>query len=215
MKTSYRIRGGQVILFGIFLAAVSGCASYPVTKALRQQAKPLTLAQMAANPAAYTGTIVIWGGRIISAVNNTNGGSIYVLALPLTGHERPEASAYTIGRFIARGKGFLDPEVFRNGQLVTVAGEVSGVVKKPLQGVQYTYPLVTIRELHLWYVPGVYYPYYAPGWYRGWYGPRWEWDWHGPGWGWSWGWAGPGWEGDYPWRLQTPASYPRTGGGER
>ncbi len=80
MKTG---AGFRLLLVGTLLVTLSGCASYPVSKNLRQQAKPLTLAQVAANPGAYTGTIVIWGGRVIQTTNDANGGSLYVLQLPL------------------------------------------------------------------------------------------------------------------------------------
>ncbi len=185
------VQGG---LCGVILAGFTGCASYPISKTLRQQARPLTVAEVVANPSAHTGSVVIWGGSVIKTVNNTNGGSIYVLALPLTRHERPERLGVTTGRFIARSKGFIDPEVFKNGRLITIAGEITGVATKPLQGVRYSYPLVAIKELHLWYVPATYYStYYYPAPYWGWYGPSWRWGWYGPGWGWGWD-EGPDWD---------------------
>lgn len=196
MKTSLAVRSVQVSLLGLVLAALTGCVSYPISKSLRQQAQPLTVAQVAASPAAHTGTVVIWGGKVIKTVNSTNSGSIYVLGLPLTRDERPKRFGVTTGRFIAWSKGFIDPEVFRKGQLITVAGEITGARTEPLQGVRYSYPLVAIKELHLWYVAVPYYPYYYPPGYWTWYGPAWGWGWYGPGW--AWGWGGPGWDWDYP-----------------
>jgi outer membrane lipoprotein len=190
----------QVGLCSLIAATFTGCVSYPVSKELRQQAQPLTVEQVAASPRAYTGAVVIWGGRVLQTVNTTNGGDMYVLAMPLTKHEQPVLNGVIRGRFIARGRGFIDPEVFKKGRLVTVAGTITGVAAQPLQGVRYVYPVVSIRELHLWYVqPAYYYPYYYPGGYWGWYGPSWGWGWYGPGWrwGWSWGWGGPGWDGDW------------------
>jgi outer membrane lipoprotein len=167
------------------VAALTGCASSPVSKALKEQAKPVTLAQAAANPSAYTGTVVIWGGQIIQTLNDSNGGAIYVLALPLDHCDSPQSPAVSNGRFIARSQEFIDPEVFRKGRLITVAGEILGAETKPLQKVQYIYPVMAARELHLWVTPPPY--YYYPGW--GYYGPGW--GWYGPGWGWygpDWGW---------------------------
>ncbi len=179
MKAYAGIRRGLVGLFGILLAVCAGCASYPISKGLREQAKPLTVAQVASSPGAYSGTIVIWGGRVINTVNDTSGGRIYVLGLPLTRHEVPVWNGITTGRFVVRGQGFIDPEVFKAGRLITVAGEVTGVEKQPLQGIQYAYPVVASRELRLWVTPAEY--YYYPGWYWGWYGPGWGWGWYGPG----------------------------------
>ncbi len=160
----------QRFLLGTALVALSGCASHAVSKALREQAQPVMLAQVTANPGAFTGTVVIWGGRVIRTVNNTNGGSIYVLNLPLRDGEQPVGRGVSTGRFIARSKGFIDPEVFRSGVLVTVAGRITGVETEPLQKLQYPYPVVDIEELHLWY--GSPYYYYYPYW-----GPYWGWYW--------------------------------------
>jgi outer membrane lipoprotein len=101
---------------GLALLALPGCATYPVAKKLRQQARPVTLAQASENPGAYRGTVVIWGGRIIKAVNDTNGGALYVLKLPLAHDEKPLAYANSAGRFIASSERFLDPEVYQRGQ---------------------------------------------------------------------------------------------------
>jgi outer membrane lipoprotein len=188
MKTPTVMQG---IMLGAALVALTGCASYPISKDLRKQARPLTLAQVAANPGAYTGTTVIWGGRIINTVNDTNGSALYVLQLPLTHDEWPLRHAVSSGRFIARSPEFLDPQVFKSGRLVTVAGAVAGVEIKPLQGIRYAYPIITSKQLHLWQRTPPY--YYYPG-YWGWYGPGWNMYWGQPGWGWY----GPGWDWDEP-----------------
>jgi len=190
MKPNIVIRS---LLLGALLVGLSGCVTYPISKNLREQAKPVTLAQAAASPAAYAGTVVIWGGQVIQTVNDTNGGAIYVLQFPLTNDERPERHGVSTGRFIARSGNYIDPEVFKPGQLITVAGPLAGTVTEPLQKTQYVYPVVSIQELHLWqlvrrvyYYPGWY------GWYGGWYGPGWHGYWYGPGWGY--GWYGPAWD---------------------
>lgn len=189
MKFHERI---HILLLGALLVALSGCATYPVSTNLRKQAKPVALAMVSADPGAYKGTVVIWGGKVINTVNDTNGGVIYVLRLPLTRRERPERQAASSGRFIARSNGFIDPEVFKNGRLITVAGEIVGLQTEPLQKAQYPYPVVAIKELHLWHrVRSPHYPYYYPGSDGGWYGPGW--GWYGPGWGWAWGYPDWGW----------------------
>ncbi|HWI57881.1 MAG TPA: Slp family lipoprotein, partial [Bacillota bacterium] len=141
MRANIAIRG---LLLGASLAVLSGCASYPVSKELRRQAKPLTLPQVASNPSNYTGTIVIWGGKVIQTVNDTNGGSLYVLQLPLDCYGTPEQPGVSTGRFIARSKDFIDPEVFRKGRLITVAGEVVGTETEPVQKIRFLYPVIGI-----------------------------------------------------------------------
>jgi len=193
--------GKQILPLGLILVLLSGCVTYPIAKNLQQQSKPLTLAQVTADPDACQGTIVIWGGRIIKTVNDVSGSAIYVLELPLGGDGQPLAYANTSGRFIARSKEFLDPEVYKRGVLVTVAGAVAGLESEPVQKAKYTYPVVTIKQTHLWtverryYYEGYYdYPYgYGYGYY-----PSWYW-WGGyPAWGWGWGWYyGGDWDRAY------------------
>jgi outer membrane lipoprotein len=172
---------------GLLALALMGCATYPVAKNLRDQARPVTLSQVLENPGAVQGTVVIWGGRIIQTVNHTNGADIYVLKLPLDSYGEPLARANSPGRFIARGRGFLDPEVYRRGRLITVAGTVAGVETQAVQHVQYTYPTVTVKQLHLWPPQRRYY-YYYPAW--GYYYPYYpDWYWTAPSpWGWGIGW---------------------------
>lgn len=184
----------------LMLATLAGCVTYPISENLQKQARPLTIAQVTANPDAAMGTTVIWGGKIITTVNDTNGGSIYVLKLPLDPNERPQPYVMTTGRFIATSTGFLDPEAYPRGRLVTLAGQISGVASEPVQKVQYTYPVLTIEQIHVWPVqPREYYYYNTyPDWYWDypyWYGGAWYY----PGWygGYRGGYHGGGWGGGF------------------
>ncbi|HUA67189.1 MAG TPA: Slp family lipoprotein [Candidatus Saccharimonadales bacterium] len=188
--------GKQILPLGMVLVLVllSGCVTYPIAKNIQKQAKPLTLAQAVANPGAHQGAVVIWGGRIIKTVNDVNSSAIYILQLPLDRSGKPMVEANTSGRFIASSKGFLDPEIYKRGRLITVAGAFTGLETQPVQKTQYTYPVVEIKQIHLWPVERrhgyYYYPawgYYYPGWYLGWY----------PAWGWGWYYHGGHWGGGY------------------
>ncbi|HTV39013.1 MAG TPA: Slp family lipoprotein [Candidatus Sulfotelmatobacter sp.] len=172
---------GEFIAFMLGLAVLSGCAS-PISENLRNQAVPLTLLQAKANPQSTRGAVVIWGGRIISTANTTNGGEIYVLELPLGRRENPNSDDNTsTGRFIALSPEFLDPAAYPRGHLITVAGPLQGVRNERLQGIYYRYPVVSIEQIHLWTQRSRDYYYYdvSPGWYWGYY-PQW-WD-GGTGW---------------------------------
>lgn len=189
--------GKRILPLGLVPVLLSGCVTYPIAKNLQQQAKPLTLSQVAANPGACQGTIVIWGGRIIKTVNEVNSSAIYVLQLPLDSSGKPRVDANTSGRFIASSPGFLDPEVYKPGRLITVAGAITGLESQPVQKAKYNYPVLDIKQIHLWpverryyYYPGwgwEYYPYYPGWWYWGWY----------PVWGWGWYYRGGYWGGGY------------------
>lgn len=156
-------------------ALFSGCASYPIAKNLRQEAQPLSLIQVKANPQSTRGAVVIWGGRILNTVNSTNGGEIYVLALPLNARGKPcPDDTDSPGRFIAQSPEFLDPATYRPGRCVTVAGSVAGNRTERLQDMMYDYPLLKVEQIHLWAQPtsNDYNAY--PAWYWG-YNPWW-WD---------------------------------------
>jgi outer membrane lipoprotein len=161
------------------LSLVAGCA-YPISQTLRDEARPnLTFATVLENPAAYKGSVVIWGGRIIGAAALDQGGEITLLELPLDRWGRPEDEEPSAGRFIARASTFLDPAVYSPGVEVTVAGEVMGKEVRPVSQTRYIYAVIMIKEIRLWrkqptyvYPPPDYwywegYPY--PYWY-GWYG---------------------------------------------
>jgi outer membrane lipoprotein len=175
----------KFLLAGLFLFLISGCA-YPISKELRHEAsKELTFQMVLQNPTAYVGSIVIWGGKIIETRNTAEGSEVVVLEIPLDYQEMPESEKYSQGRFIAKSSTLLDPEVYRKGKKITVAGEIVGRETKPLGKTEYTYPVITIKQIHLWrkvrvypYPPSYYYwygPYYGPyGWY-GRYGPYGPW----------------------------------------
>lgn len=104
------------------------------------------------DPAAYTGSIVIWGGIIMGIANRPDGTALAVLETPLKYEEMPESSEYSQGLFIAATSLFLDPEVFKRGRMVTVAGEITGRKTRPLgkTKVNYTYPVIGIKQIVLW-----------------------------------------------------------------
>jgi outer membrane lipoprotein len=163
----------------IYLAlalSIFGCA-YPISQQLRAEtAKNVTFKMVLNNPSAYIGDIVIWGGAIIKTVNLKKGTQIFVLDTPLNYWGEPKQSIHSEGRFIAETSEFLDPEVYKRGNQVTLAGKVSGAKTLPLGKASYTYPVITIKELHL-YEKQRYYPYYY---YDDWGGPWWGGPYYGP-----------------------------------
>ena len=57
-----RTRLPRILLSGLFLMAVSGCA-YPISREMREKAnEKLTFSEVIENPEAYMGNLVIWGG---------------------------------------------------------------------------------------------------------------------------------------------------------
>lgn len=180
MTTHQRI---GFLTLGLILLVASGCAPRPIAKVYRQQAaaEQITFAMALHNPDAYVGRLVVWGGIIIETNNTSSGTDIIVLQTPLGRGERPEGAEYSQGRFIAHSTNLLDPEIYQKGREITLAGVISGKETLPLGGTTYTYPMVDVKQLHLWqkrpqyrYVyPPYYYGYWGPYW--GWGPPYWYW----------------------------------------
>ncbi len=155
------------------LIFISSCAA-PISKRYRQEATPnVTFPLVFQDPAAYKGSIVIWGGVIIRTVNLKNGSELFILETPLGSREKPKGSDYARGRFIAISSSYLDSLVYRRGRKVTLAGEVAGEREiVSLKGKQsYTYPVVMIKDIHLWKRARAWYPAYYPPYYYGGYSP--------------------------------------------
>jgi outer membrane lipoprotein len=175
----FRGRILTICFFFTFFTVVA--CSYPISKEVRQEArKDLSFPQVLQNPTAYKGSTVIWGGSIVQTINRTDGTDIIVLETPLERQERPESDRYSQGRFIVRSPKFLDPEIYKNGRKITVAGEIVGQDARPLGQVQYNYPLLEAKEIYLWN-PAAYSDYpaypYGSGWY-GWAPPFWDDMWY-------------------------------------
>jgi outer membrane lipoprotein len=139
-------------LFGMALLLIASACTHPISKQLRKEAQKdnLLFATVLADPAAYKGRIVLWGGRVIEITNNKAGTEMIVLETPLDFLGVPEAAQSSRGRFIARIPKFLDPAIYLADRDITLAGEVVGAEEKELGETTYKYPVVMIKELHLW-----------------------------------------------------------------
>ena len=166
-----------LIIMGYGLFAFSGCAPI-ISKQLREQvSKELTLSEVLKDPETYKGKTVLWSGVIISSVNLKEGTIIEVLQKPADTRGKPKDVDESDGRFLALNPGYLDVAIYNSGRKVTVAGEVQGKRIQRLGEIDYTYPLISAKEIHLWPVEKedrVYYP--CPYWhYPRWYAPYWYW----------------------------------------
>jgi outer membrane lipoprotein len=155
--------------------SLTGCAPV-ISKQLRQQvAKDLTLGAVSKNPDAYKGKVVLWSGVIISSVNLKEGTMIEVLQKPADMQGKPKDVDESEGRFLALNPGYLDIAIYNGGRKVTIVGEIQGKKVQSLGEIEYIYPLIKVKEIHLWPVEkeqSVYCPY--PYWhYPRWYGPYW------------------------------------------
>lgn len=168
----YRMRW----IYFLFVFLLSGCA-HVISKDLRTVSDAsLSFSQVRQEPDAFKGKMAIWGGEIVETLNQRDGATqIEVFQRPLGWRGEPRRTAPSEGRFLIVTGRYLDPYLYRAGRKITVGGEILGGKIKPLGEMDYRYPLLSARQIHLWpediYYPYPYY-YYDPWWY---YGPRWYW----------------------------------------
>ena len=128
----------------------TGCASVISTEALEQVDQRIRFEQILENPEAYEGRTVLLGGEIIEAQNLEEKTLLLVVQRPLCYRDRPCTGGDSEGRFIVSTPAFLDPAIFRTGRKITVVGSVEGKEVRPLDEIEYSYPVISERELYLW-----------------------------------------------------------------
>ena len=105
-------------------------------------------------PESYLGKVMILGGVVLKAKRLKEGTQIELLQLPLDTRERPILDRQqSQGRFLAIQQEFLDPATIVEGSAMTIVGEVSGSKTDYLDDVEYRYPIVIMKHLHLWPAP--------------------------------------------------------------
>ncbi|MBK1710367.1 hypothetical protein EBL85_03800 [Marichromatium sp. AB32] len=92
--------------------------------------------------ASDQGTVVSWGGVLLSTRNLATTTELMVEAHPLDDCGRPRTSLPARGHFLIRRPGFLDPAEYRPGQTLTATGRVTLVTDDP--------PRLDQASLQLW-----------------------------------------------------------------
>lgn len=173
----------KILLMSLLaLSLLSGCA-HVISEEARKLVDPaVTFTKLRETPEAFMGKYVMLGGMIAGAKNTKEGGQLEVVQVDLDSDGMPEDTFRTGGRFLATTVTFLDVMVFKPGRLVTIVGEVKGKKTLPLDEIDYTYPVISIREIHVWktYDTDYGYPYPTPGPYL--YDPYYYGYWPGPYW---------------------------------
>ena len=127
-----------------------GCAHVISKDVLREVREDLSFARLMEDPLAYQGQTVLLGGVIVTSTYDEDGTVLEIYQTELGWEGRPTNTDVSLGRFLARYRGFLDNEIYEKGRKVTLAGEVMGVTPLKLGQAEYRYPTLLIREIHLW-----------------------------------------------------------------
>ena len=181
----------RLFMFGMALCLLSGCFHAVSRGVLKEVDKEITFSALLKEPTAYQGRVVLLGGVIVKTVNKQEGSLLEVYQTSVDREGRPTDTDRSEGRFLALYQGFLDSEIYSKGREVTIAGTVQGEKVQPLGEIEYRYPYLVIKEIHLWEEekPVQYEPYpWGPwsswddpwgrrGWYPWWhprYDPYWR-----------------------------------------
>lgn len=145
---------GYATLFVCILMLIpvlmAGCAPVISQEALEEVDQGIRFEQLLENPEAHEGRTMLLGGDIIKTQNLPEKTLIIVLQRPLGFREKPDTEGESKGRFIVSVQGFLDPAIYRPGRKITVVGTVEGKEVLPLGETEYSYPVISRRELYLW-----------------------------------------------------------------
>jgi len=137
------------MLIGCLALMGMGC-THVISDTLRQQAQPpVSFAELRADPQALKGRTVIVGGQILQTTNLPESTRIEVLQRPLNVSEAPELTDATGGRFMAYCDKYLDPAVYAQDRRITIAGQVLGTYDGKVGEAEYTYPLISCEETHV------------------------------------------------------------------
>ena len=157
------------------VALLTGCASV-VPEAIRSTAPgDVQIVQVSEQPQQFRDAVVRWGGSIVSIRNERDHTIMEIVARNLDKEGRPLKEDRSLGRFLVKVQGFLDPAIYKAEREVTVRGRIQGVVEQGIGDYRYTYPLVLAEITYLWKplpppLPYSHYPYYYdPFLYNPWY----------------------------------------------
>jgi outer membrane lipoprotein len=157
----------------IFLVLISvSCAPIISEELGREISRDIAFKQVIKDPEVYIGKTVLISGIIIGSENTKEGTLIEILQKQADREGRPKDVDDSDGRFLALYDGYLDTAIYTQGREVAVAGEIRGKKVLPLGQIDYTYPLISIKEIHLFKVQKekryYIYPYPYPYPYRWW-----------------------------------------------
>jgi len=155
----------SVLIFMLLVG--TGCASKPASTISLAVVDDVSLTQARDDSDGYLGSMVRWGGVVTEVENKVDETWVFLVSRALKDNEKPITDGQSEGRFIASFSGFVDPLVYKVGRPLTVVGTIEGNMLRAIGEYDYSFPVVTVRDSHLWADPvktRVYYPP-PPYWY--------------------------------------------------
>ncbi len=140
----------KAYLFLITVLLLSGCASQIPNNIRLAPTPDLAISDVIVNSNTPQKPLVRWGGSILKVTNRAKDTEIEILAKKLDNRGRPLENDHTLGRFLARVHGFLDPAVYTRNRMLTVYGPKNLLQTRKIGETPYTYPVIQAKTLYLW-----------------------------------------------------------------
>ena len=161
-----------IMLFFLSAVTVLSCSPVMNRSYLSESERSVFFDEIRKDPVLYQGKSYTMGGVIVRAKFIEAGSQIEAMEVPVDNYGYFEESGRSEGRFLAvlpKEYGLLDPEVYRQGRRVTLAGEFMETRKGRIDEMEYVYPVFRIKQIYLWpqewryAYPGYYYdPWFYP-----------------------------------------------------
>ena len=128
---------------------LSGCAHVMSETNMKTVDQAINYKDLSAKPEAFAGKTVLLGGIIAGVLGSNDVIMLEVAQLELFENGVPNEDSRSEGRFLAISTELIDPVIYQSGKLVTIIGEVKGKKIQKIDGVDYPYPLISIKESRL------------------------------------------------------------------
>lgn len=163
----------KFLILVVLTLLLSACTPVLNRSYINEGEREVSFSALRQNPTRYRGRLYVLGGVIIDARLTEEGTRMETIQVPVDRYGYFQDRGRSEGRYLALSKQMLDPEVYRKGRRITLAGEFVGLRKAMIDKMEYVYPVFEIRQIHLWERERTYFPayYYYDPWYDPWFYP--------------------------------------------
>lgn len=139
-----------LLIFNLLAIGILACAPL-FSKEIRGKVdQEVIFSSLVKDPQRYMGRVILLGGRIINTEVKEGKTLIEVLQQPLDWRHKPKETDESWGRFLASFADFRDPAIYSAGRKITIVGQVVGAKTLLLHEKEYQYPVLEVKESHLW-----------------------------------------------------------------
>ncbi|HLO27194.1 MAG TPA: Slp family lipoprotein [Geobacteraceae bacterium] len=133
----------------LMLLFLTGCAPIFSDQSLRLVDRGMSFSELRKKPDQCMDRYLLLGGAVAAVENTNEGGELEVVQFGTDEDGRIIDTSNSGGRFLARSPDLLDPAVYQPGFLVVLVGKCAGSKTMRLGDMDYTYPVLDIKEVHI------------------------------------------------------------------